>query len=130
MSRLIAASMLTLSLALGASSMAEAKTASHASVAMNGPAKVLTDSNGRSLYIFDKDQPGRSECTLLCAVAWPPFIAPAGAKAHGQWSLVQRPTGVTQWAYHGSPLYTYRFDVKRGDVRGDGAEGTWHVARP
>ncbi|MEZ2210009.1 hypothetical protein AAE029_10090 [Sinorhizobium sp. CB7] len=103
---------------------------SPASVVMSGRAKILADGDGRSLYTFDKDHPGKSACTLLCAVAWPPFIAPVGATAHGKWSLVRRPSGVSQWAYNGSPLYTYRFDSKRGDVRGDGAEGVWHVAKP
>ena len=120
----------SLGLALMSASLAEAKTMSPAAVATIGQHKLLTDADGQSLYTFDKDQPGKSECTLLCALAWPPFEAPAGAKASGPWSIVTRPTGVTQWAYNGSPLYTYHFDSQPGDVHGDGAEGVWHVARP
>lgn len=117
-------------LALLSLSVAEAKPMSPASVVTSGRHKLLTDADGRSLYTFDKDQPGKSECTLLCALAWPPFEAPAGAKASGPWSVVTRPTGVTQWAYNGSPLYTYHFDSKPGDIHGDGAEGVWHIAKP
>ncbi|GAA3114934.1 hypothetical protein GCM10010520_68430 [Rhizobium viscosum] len=120
----------SLGLALMSASLAEAKTMSPAAVATIGQHKLLTDADGQSLYTFDKDQPGKSECTLLCALAWPPFEAPAGAKASGHWSIVTRPTGVTQWAYNGAPLYTYHFDSQPGDVHGDGAEGVWHVARP
>lgn len=121
---------ISLGLALMSASLAEAKTMSPAAVATIGQHKLLTDSDGQSLYTFDKDQPGKSACTLLCALAWPPFAAPAGAKASGPWSVVTRPTGVTQWAYNGSPLYTYHFDSKPGDVHGNGAEGVWHLARP
>ncbi|MBB3412110.1 putative lipoprotein with Yx(FWY)xxD motif [Rhizobium sp. BK316] len=117
-------------LALISLSVAEAKPMSPATVVTSGQHKLLADDSGRSLYTFDKDQPGKSECTLLCALAWPPFEAPAGAKASGPWSIVTRPTGVTQWAYNGSPLYTYHFDSNPGDIHGDGAEGVWHLARP
>lgn len=117
-------------LALMSSAIAEAKIMSPATVVTSGQQKLLADADGQSLYTFDKDQPGKSACTLLCALAWPPFEAPAGAKASGPWSVVTRPTGVTQWAYNGSPLYTYHFDSKPGDIHGDGAEGVWHIAKP
>ena len=120
----------SLGFALMSASLAEAKPISPATVVTSGQQKLLADADGRSLYTFDKDQPGKSNCTLLCAVAWPPFVAPAGAKASGPWSVVARSTGVKQWAYKGSPLYTYHFDSKRGDVHGDGAEGVWHLAKP
>ncbi|MCV9945089.1 hypothetical protein [Rhizobium sp. BT-175] len=121
---------ISLGLALISLSAAEAKIASPATVVTSGQQRLLADDNGRSLYTFDKDQPGKSACTLLCALAWPPFVAPAGAKSSGPWTVVTRPTGVNQWAYNGAPLYTYRFDSMRGDIRGDGAEGVWHLVRP
>ncbi|RCW77864.1 putative lipoprotein with Yx(FWY)xxD motif [Phyllobacterium bourgognense] len=130
MSRTIMTSMLALSLALSASSMAYADMAAPARVIMHGQTKILTDAHGWSLYTFDEDQPGKSECTLLCATAWPPFEAPASARTSGHWSLIRRSSGVLQWAYKGSPLYTYRLDFKPGEIRGDGAEGIWHLAKP
>jgi len=99
-------------------------------VVMLGQEKILANENGKSLYTFDKDQPGKSDCTGICAAIWPPLVAAEGAKASGQWSLVRRHDGSMQWAFNGSPLYTYRMDARPGDVSGDGAEGVWHVARP
>lgn len=131
MSRKIAASALALTLALDSTSIAYATVASPAGVAMDGREKVLVDGDGWTLYTFDKDQHGESECTFLCAAAWPPLAAPAGARAHGPWSLIRRSSGTLQWAYNGSPLYTYRLDFSRGEVSGNGADGgLWHVAKP
>ena len=41
-----------------------------------------------------------------CTKKWPPFLAPATAKASGDWTLVTRPDGAKQWAFRGKPLYT------------------------
>jgi len=35
---------------------------------------ILTDGSGRSLYIFELDQPNVSNCSGGCALAWPPVI--------------------------------------------------------
>jgi len=121
---------LGLGLMLGFSAFANAAPARPAMAVSQASQKHFANASGRSLYTFDKDTPGNSECNLLCAAAWPPLLAPAGARASGHWSLVQRASGLMQWAYNGSPLYTYRFDFKPGDVRGDGSEGVWHLARP
>jgi len=32
---------------------------------------ILVGGNGRTLYVFDKDQPNRSACSGACASAWP-----------------------------------------------------------
>ena len=93
-------------------------------------APVLSDSNGMTLYFFDKDVGGVSSCYGLCAIAWPPAVAPAGAEARDGYSLVQRNNGKMQWAHDGKPLYLYRKDSKPGDMKGDGAEQVWHAARP
>lgn len=95
-----------------------------------GREKIFADEHGKSLYTFDKDQPGKSNCMGFCAVFWPPLVAKEGSKASGHWSLVRRDSGAMQWAYDGSPLYTYRVDVRQSDVSGDGADGVWHLAKP
>ncbi len=92
--------------------------------------KVLTDARGMTLYVFDKDKPGTSNCYGGCAEKWPPLIAAAGAKAVGDFSLVMRKDGTRQWAYRGRPLYTWFKDRRPGDATGDGVKGVWHVARP
>jgi len=53
-----------------------------------------------------------------CAKLWPPVLAPAGAKAVGKWTIVDRPDGQKQWAYDGYALYTSVLDQRAGDVLG------------
>jgi predicted lipoprotein with Yx(FWY)xxD motif len=93
---------------------------------------VLTDDAGLTLYVFDNDAtvPGGSACIGSCLNMWTPLYAPAGAKATGDYSLVQRDDGKQQWAYKGKPLYRWYNDKKPGDQDGDGLRRTWHVARP
>ena len=90
--------------------------------------KIYTDAKGMTLYTFDKDEPGKSNCYDQCAVNWPPFLAEAGAMAEGEWTIVDRTDGTKQWAYEGKPLYLYIEDKKAGDVTGEGKGGVWHVA--
>lgn len=88
---------------------------------------VLTDNQGMTLYIFDKDAPGVSNCYDACAVNWPPFIAADGAAATGDLTLVERTDGTMQWAYGGMPLYYWKNDMAPGDTTGDGVNDVWHV---
>ncbi len=92
--------------------------------------KVLADKKGMTLYIFDKDVPGKSNCKGKCATAWPPVMAAASAKATGKLSIITRDDGSKQWAYGKMPLYGWFKDKKTGDVTGDGRGGVWHVVHP
>lgn len=92
--------------------------------------KVLTGVKDMTLYTFDQDSKGVSSCYDICATNWPPFIAPEGAVASGEYSLVKRRDGSEQWAQNGMPLYYWAKDKKAGDVNGDGINGVWHVAKP
>lgn len=92
-------------------------------VARNG---VLTDGAGRTLYIFDKDTPGKSNCTGGCLTAWPAFVAKPTAKTEGDFDLVAS-NGANQWAFKGKPLYYFAGDANSGDRNGDGSGGSWHV---
>lgn len=91
---------------------------------------MLVDSQGMTLYTYDKDSAGTSNCADACAQNWPPLVAPAGAVAEGEWSLVKRADGSQQWAYDGKPLYTFVMDKKPGDMLGEGKMGVWHMAMP
>src|SRR5437870_1209835 len=42
---------------------------------------VIVDSNGMTLYRFDKDSGGTIACTGACVSTWPPVIAPVGRTA-------------------------------------------------
>lgn len=90
---------------------------------------VLTDANGMTLYIFDRDVDGTSACYEQCAINWPPLIAPAGAAAEGDFGLTERTDGAKQWTYNNKPLYLWINDAEPGDVTGDGVNDVWHVAK-
>lgn len=91
--------------------------------------EVYADANHMTLYVFDNDEPGVSNCDGECAVNWPPLAAPADAVATGDFAPIRRSDGTMQWALKGQPLYLWVKDQKPGDVTGDGVGGVWHVAR-
>lgn len=93
-----------------------------------GPATVLTDANGMTLYIFVKDAPGKSNCNGRCAQAWPPLLADEVAGEN--FSIVTRDDGSKQVAYKEMPLYLWVRDENPGDTKGEGVGNVWLVARP
>ncbi|HET6619606.1 MAG TPA: hypothetical protein VFG64_06675 [Dongiaceae bacterium] len=88
---------------------------------------VLTDPKGMTLYTYDKDEPGKSNCVDQCAVNWPPAMAAASDKPVGDLTIITRPDGTLQWADEGKPLYTFIKDQKPGDVTGDKMKDVWHA---
>ncbi|MER9544656.1 hypothetical protein NKI72_21645 [Mesorhizobium sp. M0437] len=94
-----------------------------------GGTKIYTDASGMTLYTYDKDEAGKSNCYDKCAANWPPLKADANAKAEGEWTIVDRTDGIRMWAYEGKPLYTFIKDKKAGDVTGEGVGGVWHIAK-
>ncbi len=90
----------------------------------------FVDSNGATLYTFDKDTDGISTCRDNCAKNWPPALAGEDDTASGDWTFVESHDGKPQWAYKGKPLYTFVKDAKPGDTTGDGVGGVWHLAKP
>jgi predicted lipoprotein with Yx(FWY)xxD motif len=96
---------------------------------------VLTDLTGNTLYYETNDVGGKILCTAACAVAWPPFIAPAGLTTlpavsgiPGKFGTAQNPDSKNQVTYNGWPLYGYAKDKAPGDTTGEGVGGRWHVA--
>jgi hypothetical protein len=61
---------------------------------------------GMTLYTFDRDTvgSGKSVCNGPCATNWPPLMAAADAQPSGEWTVVKRDDGSSQWAYKGRPL--------------------------
>jgi predicted lipoprotein with Yx(FWY)xxD motif len=104
--------------------------ASPVETAKTDKGEVIADMHGMTLYTFKKDTKGVSNCYDACAQYWPPFLADAGAKADGAYSLVKRKDGSMQWAKDGMPLYRFVKDKKMGDAVGDGMKGVWDAARP
>ncbi|MGC5004384.1 SCO0930 family lipoprotein [Streptomyces sp. NBC_00353] len=98
--------------------------------------KVLTDSEGFTLYRFDKDtaSPPKSNCEGDCAKIWP--VVPAGnvtAAAGTDDALIGKVTradGTQQLTIAGWPMYRYAKDAKPGDANGQGVGGTWFASAP
>ena len=104
----------------------------------SGLGKILVDSQGRTLYLFEKDKGTMSACSGACASAWPPYTtsgkATAGPGATA--SLVgtaARSGGQRQVTYNGRPLYRYAGDQSAGDANGQGLDqfgAEWYVLSP
>lgn len=121
------------SIAAGAlllSAMAALAQTAPATVGDTSKGKALVDAKGMTLYVFDRDTTGASNCNGQCAVNWPPLLAAAGDAGSGQWTVIARADQSKQWAYKGRPTYTFSKDTKPGDVKGDGVNGVWHIAAP
>jgi predicted lipoprotein with Yx(FWY)xxD motif len=99
---------------------------------------ILVNSQGRTLYLFNRDSGTMSECNGACAVNWPPLRAAGkptlgtGAKASLA-STSARSAGVQQVTYNGHPLYLFKGDSKPGDTNGEGLSafgGSWFAVSP
>lgn len=92
----------------------------------------LAGFGGMTLYVFDKDTTGISNCYNTCAKTWPPYSS--GAMKQGKYpqniTVIKRTDGLNQFAWKGLPLYYYAADQKPGDTTGDGVGGKWHLVKP
>lgn len=91
--------------------------------------KLLTTKTGMTVYTFDKDTAGKSNCYDACAAAWPPVTAES-INSSADITTITRKDGTKQAAYKNQPIYTYAADKNPGDKVGDGANGVWHVVTP
>ncbi len=88
---------------------------------------VLSDPDGWTLYTWDGDMEGVSNCYDACAAAWPPYtitgdlIAPDDLP--GSLGLIDRGDGTWQVTIDNWPLYYFAFDNQPGDVNGNGSMG-------
>lgn len=94
----------------------------------------LVDSQGNTLYAFDKDPVGASVCSGDCLAKWPTYHAesvavPKGVNASDFGEIV-RDDGAKQTTFKGYPLYTFIQDAKRGDTNGQGVGGVWTIVDP
>ncbi|HWE81878.1 MAG TPA: hypothetical protein VG265_09525 [Gaiellaceae bacterium] len=84
----------------------------------NAQAHFLTDGDGHTLYLFEKDSNGTSSCDGACASVWPPYevdgkpTAAAGLQA-SQLATTKRADGDRQVTYDGHPLYYYAGDASK-----------------
>jgi predicted lipoprotein with Yx(FWY)xxD motif len=100
--------------------------------------KVVVDSQGRTLYYFEKDRGGKSMCAGACATVWPPLTTSGTPQGMGgvessKLGTIQRGDGTTQVTYAGWPLYTYAADSKPGEDNGTDINsfgGLWYPLHP
>ncbi|PYI55500.1 plastocyanin/azurin family copper-binding protein [Paenibacillus flagellatus] len=99
-----------------------------------GLGSYLTDSNGRTLYLFTKDGQGKSVCSGTCEANWPIFYSPYPSAADGlkaeDFGTIVRDDGTKQTTYKGSPLYYFAKDERAGDTKGQGVNNVWYVIQP
>ncbi len=95
---------------------------------------ILAGPDGRTLYIFTKDSPGKSVCEGQCLVNWPPLMADGaeirGAGVTGTLGTITRPDGSLQVAINGMALYYWIGDTAPGQTNGQNVGGIWFVVYP
>jgi predicted lipoprotein with Yx(FWY)xxD motif len=132
--------------ALAAASLALHPPATHAaqakgavvSTATTGLGRIIVNSSGRALYLFEKDRNGKSACSGQCAVFWPPLITSGkpGVTGGARASLIgttRRSDGRLQVTYNHHPLYTFVKDKKAGQTNGEGVNAfgaAWDAISP
>jgi predicted lipoprotein with Yx(FWY)xxD motif len=100
--------------------------------------RILVDSRGRTLYLFEKDSRRHSACTGTCATYWPPLLTkgkPTAGRAAKKTLLgvTRRADGTTQVTYAGHPLYRFVQDTKPGQTNGQDLHdfgAGWYVLGP
>ena len=100
--------------------------------------KILVDSRGHTLYLFEKDKHGKSACTGKCASFWPPLIASAKPRAAGSaraslLGTTRRADGRLQVTYNHHPVYRFAQDTRKGQTHGEGVDAfgaEWYVISP
>lgn len=97
-----------------------------------GLGKVVVDGNGRTVYIFDKDTSGKSNCEGDCLAKWP--VVPAGESAPQLDGIdaslvgsVTRSDGSKQLSIGGLPIYLFAQDTKAGEAKGQAVGDVWWV---
>ena len=117
----------------GGSTTAAASNSATTTVALGKTSlgKILVDSKGRTLYLFEADKPNMSNCSGACLSIWPAYMSKSNATAgSGVDAAKIGTTADGQVTYSGHPLYYYAGDQKAGDTTGQGLDqfgAKWYV---
>ncbi len=103
------------------------ESALHLTVQETPIGRVYADRKGMTLYTFNRDSPGRSNCVSNCLRTWSPVLATPDAKSTRPLTIITRDDGTKQWAYNDLPLYRFPRDAKPGDVNGENMGTIWHA---
>jgi predicted lipoprotein with Yx(FWY)xxD motif len=95
---------------------------------------ILTDGQGRTLYLFTNDRDNLSVCYEACATNWPPLLV-GNVQVQlegisGTLGSVTRLDGNQQVTYDGKPLYYFIRDAAPGQTNGQGVRNVWYVITP
>ena len=97
--------------------------------------QVLTDSAGKTLYLYANDDGTTSKVPAGVLAAWPPVQASgtptvgAGLDA-AKLTTAKQANGQTWVAYNGHLVYTFTGDATAGDVKGQGLANVWYAVTP
>ena len=89
--------------------------------------RLLTTNTNESVYAFDGDTATQSNCIGECTLRFRPVLAPALARAFGEWTILERSPGVRQWVFRGKPLYTHALDQESWSQQGSDVPGWRNV---
>ena len=95
---------------------------------------LVAASNSHTVYTFNSDSPGVSNCNGGCATTWPPLTIDAGMTptggpgVTGQLGIITRSDGSRQVTYKSLPLYFFHSDAKPGDTKGNYTG--WSLVKP
>jgi predicted lipoprotein with Yx(FWY)xxD motif len=119
--------------ASGGTSSVATVSASRTSLGM-----ILVDGSGRTLYLFEKDQPNQSACAGACVAAWPVDQSSGAPKAGNGVTAsllgtIKRSDNTTQVTYNQHPLYYFARDSAAGQHNGQGVDAfgaKWYAVGP
>jgi predicted lipoprotein with Yx(FWY)xxD motif len=111
---------------LATGSNARSATRTNATVALRKTklGLILVNSRAHTIYLFAKDQKGKSACSASCAKFWLPLLTKAkptagtGVKA-ALLGTTRRSGGELQVTYNKHPLYTFLLDKRAGQTNGE-----------
>ena len=95
---------------------------------------LVAASNSHTVYTFNSDTPGVSNCSGGCSAIWPAVSIASGQTptggpgVTGQLGTITRSDGSLQLTYKGLPLYFFHSDSKPGDTKGNYTG--WSLVKP
>lgn len=92
---------------------------------VEGESSLVTTKSGMTVYTFDKDEAGKSNCDDSCLAVWP-AVSTADISGAGIGS-VTRDDGTKQATFKDKPIYLFLGDTTPGAANGDKLGGVWHV---
>jgi predicted lipoprotein with Yx(FWY)xxD motif len=100
-----------------------------------GIGTVLTDADGKTLYLFANDQGTTSAVPANIQAAWPPLTV-TGAPVAGdgvdasKLTAAPQPNGQTWATYNGHLLYRFSGDMSPGQTNGHKLGNVWYAIGP